>query len=812
MITRIEILKNIGKFDEFNWDQDTANFSSYNLIFGYNGSGKSTFSNVFRLFSDKEDDGGEMLFSDLSNERPHAKVVISLDNNKICYSKNCAKECIYVFNSDFVDYHVYSGTNLSVKPFENTVVTDAQLTNPKIAIIENKLEDCKKELKMNNKIKEEFEKEFAEIKKKHSSEFNNQVTGSRMPKINRPTKVLTNEEYSELRKKLDKAYGDYKMGNKQEELNQDIEKIKSLVFSKIKTDIKHIKLALNTNIQRETEQKIKRKIDLLSDLSLSYPSARNWFRDGLLILKHYIKKENYNCPLCDSNIHKNYEIIIKKYHGYFSEAYDKLITQIDNLIKTIEEDIKVINDNNKNCLSDLNQLIDKYRSNAKLIRLDNKEKNIIPSLVEIKSELQNKKDDVSYECMNKFDDFKNINKSYDASIDLATETKNNLSSKLNKFIIDPNKALQSIRTIITQCVYAEADELNEGNQIYKYISSIEKIKELRKKEKKLYLEKDRELSNLKNESKYVNSFLKKLGISHFHINIEDNNDIDNIKIIFKNGNSCSKLRCSLSEGEKTALALAYFFSKVHYEVVENVNCDLANTIIVVDDPVSSLDENRLHSTACLIFSFFQNAKQLFVLSHNIVFMKFLNNVIGYPRNDTDKKLIRQDYYITTIDGLLLTLPAQMQNYSSTYFQRLNELILFRRNKLTYESVKSYLPTYLRTVLETFLSFKFSILTNGSSSSKYKSAGMDRLIKHIKANIGKFSHFAKVHNIDHTTIIDQLYKIKTMTDPQVHGTPRDIDGIGFISEEELRNITKNVIDIISFFDQMHLDQVSRIGHN
>lgn len=72
-------------------------------------------------------------------------------------------------------------------------------------------------------------------------------------------------------------------------------------------------------------------------------------------------------------------------------------------------------------------------------------------------------------------------------------------------------------------------------------------------------------------------------------------------------------RFSLSEGDKTALALAFFLAKL------DVSGNIQDKIIVFDDPVSSFDFNRKSATISKLISFGQLSKQLFVLTHNIIF-------------------------------------------------------------------------------------------------------------------------------------------------------------------------------------------------
>jgi wobble nucleotide-excising tRNase len=75
----------------------------------------------------------------------------------------------------------------------------------------------------------------------------------------------------------------------------------------------------------------------------------------------------------------------------------------------------------------------------------------------------------------------------------------------------------------------------------------------------------------------------------------------------------STFKYSLSEGDKSALALAFFLTKLE------VDGNIQDKIIVFDDPVSSFDLNRKSTTISKLLHFAQQSKQLFVLTHNIIF-------------------------------------------------------------------------------------------------------------------------------------------------------------------------------------------------
>jgi wobble nucleotide-excising tRNase len=70
----------------------------------------------------------------------------------------------------------------------------------------------------------------------------------------------------------------------------------------------------------------------------------------------------------------------------------------------------------------------------------------------------------------------------------------------------------------------------------------------------------------------------------------------------------------LSSGDRNALALAFFFASLEQDA------DLPNKIVVIDDPLSSLDEHRSLTTVQVLRRIGQQVSQLIILSHNKAFL------------------------------------------------------------------------------------------------------------------------------------------------------------------------------------------------
>jgi len=76
-----------------------------------------------------------------------------------------------------------------------------------------------------------------------------------------------------------------------------------------------------------------------------------------------------------------------------------------------------------------------------------------------------------------------------------------------------------------------------------------------------------------------------------------------------------KFSTALSEGDKRTLGFAFFIATTLADP------DLANSVIVIDDPMCSLDLNRRHHTKTVLKQLHDKAEQLIVLAHDPYFIR-----------------------------------------------------------------------------------------------------------------------------------------------------------------------------------------------
>src|SRR6266571_1133546 len=93
MIRRVQHIKTFGVFADFQWPDNLPEFKQFNLIYGWNYSGKTTLSRAFRCFEQKQP------HEDFAN----AQVQLKSDDGTLhnLFAPHTAPE-FRVFNTDFV--------------------------------------------------------------------------------------------------------------------------------------------------------------------------------------------------------------------------------------------------------------------------------------------------------------------------------------------------------------------------------------------------------------------------------------------------------------------------------------------------------------------------------------------------------------------------------------------------------------------------------------------------------------------------------------------------------------------------------------
>ena len=160
----------------------------------------------------------------------------------------------------------------------------------------------------------------------------------------------------------------------------------------------------------------------------------------------------------------------------------------------------------------------------------------------------------------------------------------------------------------------------------------------------------------------------------------------------------------LSEGEKTAFALLYFLKSL-----EDHRGKLEETIVVIDDPISSLDASAMFTAFGFIKERTEKAKQIIVLTHDF---SFFNLVKGWFHHVPDTKTQSRYYSLTCSmrpDGKCANITVMdrlLKDFASEY-QYLFHLVKQGAIAEGKELSELYgLPNVGRRLLEHFIASKF----------------------------------------------------------------------------------------------------------
>ncbi len=815
MITKFNSIKKVGCYEDLTTNANKP-FDKVNILFGNNGSGKTTFSNILYLLS-KHCKDKQTLFDELTES--DSEVEIETASGKIHLKNIITSELdIYVFNSKFVSDSVYNGNTSNIDSFSNEI----KLTNEKINLIDKEFEVVlKRSTKINSWINE-IQNKLDAIWKPLADDFQIKISNARLTNVKPDISYKVDGDIYELRNELRKLYWNYDNVSKQSgtisRLNAHKERLNTL--TKIQIDFENLNPLLEHPISLSAKNNLKERINRYQQKSEEKKiqnqigDVNDWFKEGGRLL--FLSKDiDSHCPLCKSDLTDNIDSLLQEYTSHYSEAMLKLFDFLDNLINHLEK-LKTVDYLNANyeISTDILETIKLYDIQADNYVFERYE-DLLCSLESVLIKLKEKKSAPESIIKLEESDVELIQAYQEIIANFINQTQEAIDKEIN--LLKEKSIEEIIKEIKDKIKQIVSVELNQkDNNIFEskrrtnsdFASTCQTFSTfLKQSNDQLKIQKSEELSKLNAESKFVNIYLKHFGINHFIIDRDKSKSKDNITITFTvTGRKKSKFGFSLSEGEKTALAFAYFISKLRVEKIEGNKEEFENTIIVIDDPISSLDDNRVFQTANLIDSFLffnkdntaKQPKQVFILSHNLVFIKYMYNALRTNPEINDNI---NEYYISITSPFITDLPSSLKNFTNTYIHKLKTIIEFKEKKIDYNSVKNYLPNYMRIVLETFLGFKLAKVND----DKDRLPGLDSL---IKAMVIEFKNYEdrELDGLNKDKVIERLNHLKKISDHESHGNIHKAEEFIFISEEELKQFAKHTMQVINYIDELHFKRI------
>lgn len=685
MISKVKKIKNLWVFNDFKWEQ--KDFLTYNLFYWWNGSWKTTLSNLFYGLQNN---------TDILAEYGTYEFTFTLDDGTEINQDNfkTIPLPINVFNEEFIKENIdfswllKSILLISKENIEET--TELQELIKSNSELNKKIKSEKDSLEASKlKIESELSKKAKEIKVSFQT-------------IDTKDTYYLNYDKTKLKTFLSQKESDCK--NESNILNdEELSKLVSIIKPNdkwlIELSIKKYELTYFIEIQNKIKKLLETNItEWIIDRLKNNSDISDWIEKWLEI---HEKHSSWKCEFCWSDINsKRIEELKKHFSDEVKELRDKLNTArqyiIDNLIiSKIEFDKNYfyldLQSNFSEKLSEINKDNDLINIvfNNWLIYIDNKIKN--PTLT---------KSDI-IEFTDKYLDSYNKSKS---EIDAIIEQHN---KRFNEFDIELKKNQSRLE------LHHATEFQKEFNYFGLLKSNTEKEVENNSLEQVFSdnLKKESDLKwKLSNETLWADEFNKKLAkfIWHKELSLKfDKNKWWYEIIRAYNWERATKL----SEWEKTAIAFIYFIIKLQEK------WDLTNEIVCIDDPISSFDSNNIFSAYSFIKSELENnINQLFIYTHNYSFFRLIRDWFIWKnwkkKPDWSLKPDKSRFYQIDIVSFFPKVSTindacdSIINYNSEYhfvFSKLNQY----KNETKLDLEKSFQVANLsRKLLESFLSFKF----------------------------------------------------------------------------------------------------------
>lgn len=660
-IRKIRQIQNLGVFKDFNWDNNCPEFKQFNFFYGWNYSGKTTLSRLFRCLEGKT----------LHPDYPTMKFQIESDQGYIS-EKDVGKGFhILVFNEDFVEENFKWND-------ENHRINPILILGRESIELQEKLKEAELKKQKIEEEKTQIEKELTDKRKLLENNLTNKASEIRNILGITNFKEFDKGKFEDKIKDIKPDISKHILSNEEE--NEKISLYRTQVnFEFIETlslDLKAFSTYQKVKSLCEKPITAQQIIEKLKN----NPELNQWVRKGLDLHKN----EEY-CQFCGNKLPDD---LFDKLNKHFSEEYDKLIQELSFLEEQIDkhrEEIYKINFTDKARFYP--KFAEPYEQKREELKksLENEYGNLLNNLVHKIREKRNRP-------------FESIN--IDLDITELEHKINNYISEINSIIKDNNSKISQLsnekeeikKKLINHYVAKAVEEM-------KYFDLKEEIEEMEKIKK----EKEQELNKILEEINAINSDIKQAikGAEAINTYLKQFFGDDQLKLIpFDDGGyqvqRAGNIAKNLSAGEKNIISLVYFITKL-----EENNCDKSNTIVFIDDPVSSLDSNHTFQVFGFLEEKLKDCGQVFITTHNFDFYNLLKDV---GMNE------RVNYYLikrvqTNVDKIstISELPAVLRKFKSEYNYLFSILKEFKgsTDKNNYEMLYA-LPNIARRFLELYL--------------------------------------------------------------------------------------------------------------
>ncbi|MCC8960393.1 AAA family ATPase [Bradyrhizobium sp. Pear77] len=607
MVERIQLLRNVGKFDSVNAGGQLP-FSKITLVFAENGRGKTTLAAVLRSLGD----GNPIHITERKRltaaHDPH--IVVNTVSGGACVFQNGAWSAtlpeVAIFDDAFVAQNVCSGIDIESGHRQNLheLILGAQGVSLNAAVQAHaaKIEEHNRELRARESAIPAAARgrlsvdDFCALKE----------VPNIADVIAEATRALSAAQSSDAVRR-----------------HQDFREIALPTFN-----IEAISTLLGRNLpdlEAHAVAQVQRHFAAIGE------EGERWVSDGMRRIESDGTTEA--CPFCAQDLANS--PLIEHYRAYFSEGYAQLNRDIDRSLHEVERvhagdapaafERDVLGwEQRRQFWKDFTAVPEIAVDTAAVARAWKVARDAVLARILKKKSAPLERRDLSAETIEAIEAYDKARATVDAASNVLTAINPQIE------VVKEKAATANVATLTADLERLKATESRHSAaiapkcQAYLDEKAAKKATETLRDQAREALEQYRATVFPAYEGA-INAYLQKFGAGFRLGSVTSVNNrggsscnynvvIDNVPVPLTGNADAPAFRNTLSAGDRNTLALAFFFASLDRDP------RVAQKIVVIDDPMTSLDENRSLTTVQEIYRLTGKVAQVVVLSHSRPFL------------------------------------------------------------------------------------------------------------------------------------------------------------------------------------------------
>lgn len=722
------------------------------LIYGKNGSGKSTISQAF----DAIKQNNQPLIASQIIDKSGAVVDLTSENQK---------NSIFVFNEEYA--------NSKVKIKDNGL--DAIVLLGDVTNIDRKLEKIENIREIRTQRKQGYEQELKKYEddkntdnpKKYENDVVENLKSNFAERekniLGRQIKILQDKTISFAKNIIDNFITDINLNQLKNNFNE-----KLISYKGVQSDLNFTEEIRQLNFE-EIKQLLLHQVEQKQLTSREEEIKQAIAEASHLVTKNIMESDKDICPYCFQKLTDEYKKeILSSLETIFNPDIQNHRRNLENKKQEIQNSLNSL----KN-LPDMDKL-DKDLFDIIKIQIDTCQTKVTE---QINQKIQN-----PFVALNLDVNFDNLVSELNQNLD-------QLEQKRQAFMAQKaraNELKQELEKLNNQIAYCEIKDdfkhYEEKLEVKKTLDSNrehndERLECITSKISKLNAQ--NEQINIAQDK--INEYLKYIFFKEGRLELCEPNDQKQY-ILKSNGNRVKAK--DISTGERNAIALSYFFT----EIFKGENSGEFYTkpkFIVIDDPISSFDfENRVGMMSFLNYQIHKimtgcSESKMIILTHDLMSAFDIQKIIGsLPQIKINDK------------NEVIFIQRELKNQKLVYFGKkyseyktlLNEIYDYANNSIS-ENVN--IGNNMRKVLEAFGTFNYQ-------------CGIEDIArdKTIVANLS-LEQQAYFENL--------MYRLVLHGESHAEDKTKALDFFSCIGEDEKQNTAKDILSLLYLLNKVHLQK-------